>query len=101
MPSGQSSPSRAATSFARDNLNDFEGIGTAAGDRIDLSKVYAGTLDFVGTEPFTHAGQVRIAGGEWDTYVAVNLTGDVTPEMEIAINTLDPKTQWVAEDFIL
>ncbi|MFN8034285.1 MAG: hypothetical protein U0Q47_13495 [Mycobacterium sp.] len=85
-----------------DWIKDFEGVGVAASDRIDLADVYAGTLLFKGTAAFTGIDQVRVVASGSDTVVQVNLSGTTAPEMDIHVQDgVATPDQWVAGDFIL
>ncbi|MBY6119126.1 calcium-binding protein [Mameliella alba] len=66
----------------RDQILDFEkGL-----DLIDLSALYAGALTFVGTAPFTGAGQVRVAEQPTgSTIVQINMDADMQPEAELRV----------------
>jgi Ca2+-binding RTX toxin-like protein len=97
---------------ARDVIYDFEGVGPAGGDVIDLSTIDAvagngnDTFAFIGTAAFTEPGQVRVrplASGSLDTLVQANITGGAGAEMEIVVKDGDivEPTQWSAEDFVL
>ncbi|MFO1036544.1 MAG: choice-of-anchor Q domain-containing protein [Geminicoccaceae bacterium] len=87
---------------APDYILDFQGVGAAVGDRIDLADIYAGTLTFRGTGAFTGIGQVRIQTDDaGNTAVLVNLGGDKAPEMAIWVDGDATPGQWVAGDFIL
>jgi Ca2+-binding RTX toxin-like protein len=63
----------------RDVIRDF----THLQDKIDLSDL--GSLAFIGTAAFTAPGQVRVVQQGPNTIVEVNLSGDATPEMTIAL----------------
>lgn len=104
--------SESAPGANRDLILQFEGVGAAAGDRIDLSSidtVPGGNDDafiFIGIDAFTGAGQVRVApveGSSADTLVEANTAG--TSGAELAIVVSDGKwaapDQWAADDFIL
>ncbi|MDZ3836681.1 MAG: calcium-binding protein [Rhodospirillales bacterium] len=93
----------------RDVIFDFEGIGGAAADRIDLAGIDANTgpsgnqaFAFIGTAAFTGAGQVRVTGSGADTLVQANTGGSLSPELEVAVQDAGTQpSQWVAGDFIL
>jgi Ca2+-binding RTX toxin-like protein len=65
----------------RDVIVDFVGNGRLAGDQIDLSDVFPGTLVYIGASPFTGIGQVRYAGG----ILQVNTSVDIGSEMAIQL----------------
>jgi Ca2+-binding RTX toxin-like protein len=97
---------------ARDVIVDFEGVGAAGGDAIDLSTIDAvagngnDTFAFIGTDAFTETGQVRVrpvATGSLDTLVQANIAGGAGAELEIVVKDggiVEP-AQWSAEEFIL
>lgn len=95
----------------RDAIVDFEGIGAAAGDRIDLAGIDAKTgpagnqaFAFIGTAAFTGAGQVRVTNADSgaDTLIQANTGGSLSPELEIAVQDAGVQPgQWVEGDFIL
>jgi Ca2+-binding RTX toxin-like protein len=93
----------------RDVIFDFEGIGSAAGDRIDLAGIDANTgssgnqaFAFIGTAAFTAAGQVRATDLGADTLIQANTGGSLSAELEVAVqDAAVPPGQWVAGDFIL
>jgi Ca2+-binding RTX toxin-like protein len=87
-----------AAGAARDTITDFDDFGN---DRIDLSRVFVGTLHYVGDHAFTGAGQVHVVDvAGRDLMVEVNLGGSLAPEMQILLagTTLASMT---ASDFIL
>ncbi|MDZ3836680.1 MAG: calcium-binding protein [Rhodospirillales bacterium] len=96
-------------SSTRDVIFDFEGIGGASGDRIDLATIDAKTgvsgnqaFAFIGTAAFTGAGQVRVTDAGADTLIQANTGGSLSPELEIAAQDAGVQPgQWVAGDFIL
>lgn len=94
-----------AGALLRDVLTAFDGAGTAAGDIIDLSDVFAGALAFVAAGgAFSGVGQVRVAeDGTGNSLVQVNLDANTaTSEMEILIvDAARSATVYSAADFIL
>ncbi len=96
----------------RDLILQFEGVGPADGDVIDLSGIDAiagggdDTFTFIGTEAFTAPGQVRVrplAATSLDTLVQANTAGGAGAEFEIAVkdgDIVEPE-QWSEADFIL
>ncbi len=83
----------------RDIITDF----TFDQDRIDLSRLISGTLEFVGTGAFSGVNQVAAIAAQDnpnDTIIQVNLSGGTRPELEIRVNGRD-FTQFEALDFIL
>jgi hypothetical protein len=77
----------------RDVLNGFD--RGAVQDRIDLSAIDANTataandaFTFIGTGPFTGAGQVRVLGlgGPNAVIVEVNVNADLAADMQIFVN---------------
>jgi Ca2+-binding RTX toxin-like protein len=93
----------------RDVIVDFEGIGGASGDRIDLATIDAKTgvsgnqaFAFIGTAAFTGAGQVRVTEAGGDTLVQANTGGSLSADLEVAVQDAGTQPgQWVAGDFIL
>jgi serralysin len=95
----------------RDVIFDFEGIGGASGDRIDLAGIDAKTgvsgnqaFAFIGTAAFTGAGQVRVSGSGSgaDTLIQANTGGSLSAEFEVAVQDAGVQPgQWAAGDFIL
>jgi Ca2+-binding RTX toxin-like protein len=93
----------------RDVIVDFEGIGAAAGDRVDLATIDAKTgpagnqaFAFIGTAAFTGAGQVRLTGSGADTLIQANTGGSLSAEFEVAVQDEGVQPgQWAAGDFIL
>jgi Ca2+-binding RTX toxin-like protein len=83
-----------ATADTRDVIRDF----THLADRIDLSDL--GTLAFIGIAAFTGPGQVRVVQQGANTIVEINLSGDETPEMTIALIDVAAATLTEA-DFVL
>ncbi|MFO1036545.1 MAG: right-handed parallel beta-helix repeat-containing protein [Geminicoccaceae bacterium] len=84
-----------------DRITDFQGVGAATGDLIDLADL-PGTLTFRGTAAFTGIGQVHLVAAGFDTLIEVNLAGDTAPEMAIRVADGDVQPgQWTAADFIL
>ena len=91
-----------ASAGARDRILDFQ-TGT---DRIDLSAIDADqttggnqAFDFIGTDPFTAAGQVRFFQDMSNrTIVEGNVDGDLTPEFQIELVGLHNLT---AGNFVL
>jgi Ca2+-binding RTX toxin-like protein len=58
----------------RDTITDFS---HAEHDRIDLSKIFGGKLDFLGGKNFGgHEGEVRVTSENGDTLVEADITGD-------------------------
>jgi Ca2+-binding RTX toxin-like protein len=92
-----------------DVISDFEGVGAAAGDRIDLAGIDANTgvsgnqaFAFISTRAFTGVGQVRVTGSDADTLIQANSGGSLSPELEVAVQDAGVQPgQWVAGDFIL
>jgi Ca2+-binding RTX toxin-like protein len=81
-----------------DLITDFDDFGN---DRIDLSKVYPGTLHYIHNAAFSAAGQVRISDVPGpDIIVEVNTIGTSLAEMQIRLShtTLASMT---ASDFFL
>ncbi len=80
----------------RDQILDFD----QGSDVIDLAEIIDGALGFVGTGPFTAAGQVRlIETGSGSTIVQINLDANlVTAEGEIRVADV---TGLTADDFLL
>jgi len=77
-------------------------VGTAAGDRIDLSRLAGGVLTFRGTADFSGVDQVRVHGLGTYTEVDINLSGDHRPEAVIQVDDSGAvAAQWRAADFIL
>lgn len=94
-----------STPSARDIIQGFDGIGAAAGDRIDLSAIDANP-SVAGNQAFTFGSQG--IGGVWltqsgaETLVNVNIDSDAAAEMVIRIvDGAASHTQYVAGDFIL
>ncbi len=95
---------------ARDQITDFTvvaGNGTTFADRIDLSAIDAiagggnDAFAFIGSGPFTAAGQVRVtASGASDTLVEINTSGASGAEMAIILKGILP-TAVFDEDFVL
>ncbi len=95
---------------ARDQITDFTvvaGNGTTFADRIDLSAIDAiagggnDAFAFIGSGPFTAAGQVRVtASGASDTLVEINTSGASVAEMAIILKGILP-TAVFDEDFVL
>ncbi|HSO42136.1 MAG TPA: hypothetical protein VLR47_04720, partial [Rhodospirillales bacterium] len=93
---------------SRDVVLDFEGVGTAGGDHIDLSTIDAvgggtnDTFDFIGTNAFTGPGQVRVRPSGLDTLIQANTSGAAGTELEIKVSDggFQPQ-QWAESDFIL
>ncbi len=95
---------------ARDQITDFTvvaGNGTTFADRIDLSAIDAiagggnNAFAFIGSGPFTAAGQVRVtASGGSDTLVEINTSGASGAEMAIILKGILP-TAVFDEDFVL
>ena len=77
---------------SRDVVLDFEGVGTAGGDHIDLSTIDAvgggtnNTFDFIGTNAFTGPGQVRVSPSGLDTLIQANTSGAAGTELEIKVS---------------
>jgi len=90
-----------------DLIQGFDGVGFAAGDRIDLSSesIWSGPLTFVGSAPFTDPGQVRVVDhpSNTETLVLVNLNNFLaSSEMEIRIaDGAATSFIWTAADFVL
>ena len=81
-----------------DRITDFDDFGN---DRIDLSKVIPGTLQYIKDAAFSAAGQVRINDVPGpDVVVEVNISGNSLAEMQIRLGhtTLASMT---ASDFFL
>lgn len=104
------SVTESAPGASRDLILQFEGVGAAAGDRIDLSSIDAvpggddDAFTFIGTDAFTGAGQVRVTSvGGADTLVEANTAGSSGAELAIVVSdggAVAPN-QWAAGDFIL
>ena len=93
----------------RDVVLDFNGVGAAAGDRVDLSSIDANAgvggnqaFAFKGTGAITGPGQVHVVASGADTLIQANTGGTTAPELEILVKdaTATP-AQWVGGDFIL
>lgn len=72
---------------ARDTIISFSG---AAGDRLDVSAIDANTLvsgnqafTFIGSEPFTAAGQLRVSNG----VLSADVNGDHVPDFGVVVGT--------------
>ncbi len=87
----------------------FDGVGEAAGDKLDFSGVDANTttagnnaFTFLGTAPLSEAGQVHVAAAGESTLIQGEIDGQPGVDFEILVwdkgESLD---QWTAEDFIL
>ena len=94
-----------SSAAAPDTILAFEGIGAAAGDRIDLSAIDANP-DVGGDQALAFGSQAR--GGVWltqtgsDTFVRVNLDADADAELVIRITDgAAAAGQYVAGDFVL
>jgi Ca2+-binding RTX toxin-like protein len=94
-----------AGAASRDVINGFD--RGAVQDRIDLSAIDANTavagdqdFTFIGTGPFTAAGQVRVLGlgGANAVIVEVNVNADLAADMQIFVNL---QTTMGAADFDL
>jgi beta-glucanase (GH16 family) len=73
---------------ARDTIIGFSGVG---GDRIDLSAIDASTLisgdqafDFIGSSPFTAAGQLRFSNG----ILSADVNGDKVADFGLTVGTV-------------
>lgn len=90
-----------ATAATADRITDFS---SAEGDRIDLTAIAAslsplgGTLQWIGSAPFSLPGQVRSYKSGGNTFVALNLDWDSQPETLIR---LDGNHDLTAADFLL
>ena len=85
-----------------DLIRGFDGVGTAAGDRIDLSKFASGVLTFRGTADFSGVDQVRVHDHGSYSEVDINLSGDHRPEAVIQVDDGGAvAAQWRAADFFL
>ena len=86
-----------------DLILGFDGVGTAAGDRIDLADLVAGALTFMGTAAFTGINQVRVLDNGTSTQIDINLAGGAAPEAVILVDdgTATAAAQWRSVDFIL
>lgn len=94
----------------RDVILDFNGVGNAAGDQIDLAEVdaIAGTagndaFSFRGTGGFTAPGQVRVVNiDDGHTLIQANTSGTSGAEFEVVVHDGNPGAGgWVVGDFIL
>ncbi len=93
---------------ARDVIFDFTGVGPDAGDRIDLSTIDADSgkpgnqsFDFIGMNPFSAAGQVRVQESLGSgSLIQANVTGIADAEMEIVAAGVGGG-MWDPGDFIL
>lgn len=71
-----------------DTILDFK---QAEFDRINLTSVYSGTLEFRGADPFQNTGgEVRVIDAGSYQRVLVNLDTDAAAEMLIRVDTPDP-----------
>jgi Ca2+-binding RTX toxin-like protein len=87
----------------------FDGVGAAAGDKIDLATIDANSgiggnqaFAFRGTAAFTGAGQLRVAASGIDTLIQANTGGTLAADMEILVKdgAILP-TAWQVGDFIV
>ncbi|MDZ3838128.1 MAG: calcium-binding protein [Rhodospirillales bacterium] len=93
----------------RDVILAFDGVGKAAGDRIDLATIDAKpgisgnqAFTFKGAGAITGPGQVHVVASGDDTLVRANTGGSLDPELEILVKDgAAGPSQWVAGDFIL
>lgn len=93
----------------RDVILDYNGVGAAAGDVIDLSTIDANTgvtgnqaFVFKGSGAITGPGQVHVVASGTNTLIQANIGGTTAPELEILVaDGTALHTQWVATDFIL
>lgn len=101
---------RATTGSAvtRDVIEDFEGIGAAPGDLIDLEEVDAvegggdDPFEFIGTDPFTARGQLRVFNQAGNTVIAGNTTGNLDADFEIVARDGDvTAAAWRRADFVV
>ena len=89
-----------------DRITDFQGAGLAAGDVIDLSTIDANggvggnqAFNFIGTDAFSAAGQLRYTQVGGDTIIQGNTNGNIgTIEFELRLTGLHPL---LGTDFIL
>jgi Ca2+-binding RTX toxin-like protein len=80
----------------QDTITDFS---HAQHDRIDLTKIYAPKLDFIGSEKFHgHAGELHAVKKGGDTLVEADTNGDKTADFALL---LDGGPKVIAGDFIL
>ena len=85
-----------------DLIKGFDSVGAVLGDRIDLIDVYSGLLLFKGTSAFSGVNQVRVVNEGSITVVEINLSGNLTAEMEIRIDDgAVAAPAWTALDFFL
>ncbi|MGZ9032968.1 MAG: calcium-binding protein [Rhodospirillales bacterium] len=93
----------------RDVILDFNGVGPAAGDIIDLATLDANidtpgneAFSFIAGARFTAPGQVRVSDRDGDTLIQANTSGAPGAELEIFVEDGGATPgRWVAEDFIL
>jgi Ca2+-binding RTX toxin-like protein len=87
----------------------FDGVGAAAGDKIDLATIDANAgiggnqaFAFRGTAAFTGAGQLRVAASGTDTLIQANTGGTLAADLEILVKdgAILP-TAWQVGDFIV
>ncbi len=100
-----SSADSGTTDATRDIITDFEGAGVVGGDLIDLADIDADTgvsgnqpFTFIGTNPFTAAGQLRYFTSSGNTFVEGNTSGVGVAEFQIRVNGLQ---NFIAGDFVL
>ena len=71
------------TPDTEDRITDFS---QAEGDRIDLAALAVLPLRFVGSAPFSGAGQIRTIFDGGDTLVMIDLNGGSAPDMVIRLS---------------
>lgn len=82
------------TAATADRITDFS---QSDGDKIDLSAVSPlRPLAFIGSAPFSGAGQIRVRYENGETRVEINLDGGSSPAMIIR---LDGQIALTASDF--
>ena len=85
-----------------DLIKGFDGVGATLGERIDFVDVYSGLLLFKGTKAFSGVNQVRVVNEGAITVVEINLSGNLTAEMEVRIDDgAVAAAAWTALDFFL
>ena len=84
----------------RDVVWGFFNGGGPAGDKIDLSAVKAGTLDFIGAGNFgtTSGGEVRVLNSGANYLVQIDTNADAEAEMSILVHS---PNALVKGDFLL
>ena len=93
---------------AADTIVAFDGLGAAAGDQIDLSKIDANTIiaadqafSFIGTGAFTGtAGELHVVASGVDSLVQGDINGDAIADFEILVKNA-AAANWAVGDFAL